>query len=65
MICFPQDHEALLRMRQDLEQQLQEQGSAVEQQKKRYSEMEVGMATWRAISMNTALNVTDHIAANS
>ena len=41
-VCVSQDHEALLRSRQDLEKQLEEQKKTVETQKKRYSDMEVG-----------------------
>ncbi len=39
--CPPQDHDALVRAREDLEQRLSEQKEALEEQKKRYDEMEV------------------------
>ena len=38
---FPQDHDALLRERDNVERQLGEQKMALEQQKKRYEEMQV------------------------
>ena len=43
LIYWPpsKDHDALVRGREDLEKQLSEQKVAVEQQRKRYKEMEV------------------------
>jgi peptidoglycan hydrolase CwlO-like protein len=40
------DHEALLRAREDTERQLEEQKKTVETQKKRYADMEVWCSVW-------------------
>ena len=40
-----QDRDTLLHSRQDLEKQLEEQKKTLELQKKRYSDMEVGLPT--------------------
>ena len=41
--CLLQDHDELVRVKEDCEKQLQEQKLALDEQKKRYEEMEVGL----------------------
>ena len=40
-VSLSQDHELLVGQREDLERQLKEESQALEEQKKRYEEMEV------------------------
>lgn len=41
-VNYFQDHDELVRSKEDIEKQLQEQKLALEEQKKRYEEIEVG-----------------------
>ena len=46
-----QDHDELVRTKEDIEKQLQEQKLALEEQKKRYEEMEVHVEAFHVLSL--------------